>query len=67
MSAFRYNALALEKIKMELVKDSLDWLKLFRLANKNLRMSDEFEIKELPRLSEIVSNNSDLVSMEQFH
>ncbi len=48
---------------MELVKDSLDWLKLFRLANKNLSMSDEFEIKELPRLSEIVSNNSDKIKV----
>ncbi len=48
---------------MELGKGTIDWLKLLKLAKKNLSVIDELNIEDLPRINEISSNNSDNIKV----
>jgi uncharacterized protein len=48
---------------MELGKVTIDWLKLIKFAKKNLCVTDEFSIKDLPRINEITHNNSDKIKV----
>jgi uncharacterized protein len=48
---------------MELGKGTIDWLKLIKFAKKNLCVTDEFSIKDLPRINEITHNNSDKIKV----
>ncbi len=49
---------------MELGKGTIDWLKLLKLAKKNLSVIDEFNIEDLPRINGIASNNSDKIKVK---
>ncbi len=49
---------------MELGKVTIDWLKLLKLAKKNLSVIDEFNIEDLPRINGIASNNSDKIKVK---
>ena len=48
---------------MELGKGTIDWLKLIKFAKKNLGVTDEFNIEDLPRINGIASNNSDKIKV----
>ena len=48
---------------MELGKGTIDWLKLLKFAKKNLSVTDEFNIVDLPRINGIASNNSDKINV----
>ena len=48
---------------MELGKGTIDWLKLLKFAKKNLSVTDEFNIEDLPRINEIANNNSDKIKV----
>jgi uncharacterized protein len=49
---------------MELGKGIIDWLKLLKLAKKNLSVQDEFNIEDLPRINGIANNNSDKIKVK---
>ncbi len=49
---------------MELGKVTIDWLKLLKFAKKNLSVTEEFNLEDLPRINEIANNNSIDFTME---
>jgi uncharacterized protein len=48
---------------MELGKGTIDWLKLIKFAKKNLSVTDELSIIDLPRINGIAHNKSDKIKV----
>ena len=48
---------------MELGKGTIDWLKLMKFAKKNLSVTDELSIIDLPRINGIAHNKSDKIKV----
>jgi uncharacterized protein len=48
---------------MELGKGTIDWLKLLKFAKKNLSVTDELSIIDLPRINGIAHNKSDKIKV----
>ena len=48
---------------MELGKGIIDWLKLIKFAKKNLSVTDELSIIDLPRINGIAHNKSDKIKV----
>ena len=48
---------------MELGKGTIDWLKLYKFAKKNLSVTDELSIIDLPRINGIAHNKSDKIKV----
>ena len=48
---------------MELGKGTIDWLKLYKFAKKNLSVTDELSINDLPRINGIAHNKSDKIKV----